>query len=202
MAADGTFHAFSLLVDGTGAAALSCLALSPQCPDHKKASKVTRNRTHGRGLSKRQRYRCAPDSGKVHFFTPPLPREHVNVGQESCATCLDLLNPHQGELAAARRSHWTLRDIVTALTDPSRGASYASVGIELRKRGKQIREHLITAHGGGLALTGTALADTSHSRVAKEGRKAWHLAADLVEQYAPLLFAQTMTEVQERERQL
>lgn len=193
-------HYFSLLVQPDGTA-LSSVSVAPECPEHA-GSKVVRGGSQGKGDTKRQRYRCRPTDGTdEHYFTPPLGREKVDVGHDACATCHDLLTPHQGEMAVARASRWTLRDVVASLNDLSLGASYANVSLDLRRRAREMDEHLSAEHGD-LLLPHTPLEAASSSWTRRQGKTAWHLAADLVEQYSPLLFAHVIDEVKKREAAL
>lgn len=147
---------------------------------------------------KRQRYRCEPVDGKVHYFSPSLTREAVNDGQ-ACSTCDELLSPHRGALTAARHTPWTLPGIVQALNDLSLGSSYAAVSLQLRAQRAAAEEHLATAHGFDITLRGGP-ASKSQSWTREQGQNAWHLAADIVEQYAPLLLTTVSARLIAREQ--
>lgn len=179
---------------------------APTCPDHPD-SKVVRNGTFGASPKavkpnghKRQRYRCEPVDGKVYYFSPALTREAVSDG-DACSTCDELLSPHRGALTAARHTPWTLPGIVQALNDLSLGSSYAAVSLQLRAQRALAEEHLSSAHGVELTLRGgpTSRAD---SWTREQGQSAWHLAADIVEQYAPLLLQTVSTSVIAREQKV
>jgi hypothetical protein len=160
---------------------------------------VTRHGVYGRGTTKRQRYRCVPTDGHApHTFTPPLTREAVEVGVESCATCDELLSPHRGALTGARHTPWTLTLYARALNELSMGASYASVSLMMREYRDRASRHLLEHHGAAPLLTGQATG-VSQSYTAAQGKSAWHLAADLVEQYAPLLWRGVEPRMRERE---
>jgi len=182
----GSKHYFRVLVSADGAV-LTSMEKPPDCREHS-ASKVVRHGKYGKGKTQRQRYRCEPNDGEpVHYFTPPLSREAVSLGS-SCSTCDDLLSPHRGALTAARHTPWTLRGIVQALNDLSLGTSYAAASLALRAQRDEAWDHLRSAHGVEMTMTDTPVASTSESWNTRQGKGAWHLAADLVEQYAPLLF--------------
>lgn len=198
----GDGHYFRILVSDDGSARVS-LTKPPICLEHPK-SKVARNGTKGVGVAKRQSYRCIPTPGAApHYFSPPLSREAVGL-TSSCATCEEILSPHRGTLTAARHTPWSLNGVVQALNNLSRGASYASVSLELRSQRKQTEEHLLVAHGVELIpkenSEASPLQISSWSRM--QGSYAWHLAADLVEQYSPLLFKKVNAEVLARETKL
>lgn len=184
-------HHYFRIQETAAATARATVERAPSCPDHPE-SKVVRNGTFGDSPKavkpngpKRQRYRCEPVDGKVHYFSPSLTREAVNDGQ-ACSTCDELLSPHRGALTAARHTPWTLPGIVQALNDLSLGSSYAAVSLQLRAQRAAAEEHLATAHGFDITLRGGP-ASKSQSWTREQGQNAWHLAADIVEQYAPLL---------------
>lgn len=184
----GDTHSFRVMVtEGTLASPVATPA-PPACPEHP-ASKVVRAGTYGKH-NPRQRYLCRPEDGKPHQFTPPLARETVSPG-DSCTRCDELLSPHHGPLTAARSTTWPLPGIAQALNDLSLGESYANVSLALRAQRDAARDHLKTEHGV-VAFTRrsatTVTSTTSHSR--RQRRNAWRVAADLVEQYSPPMFAE------------
>ena len=131
---------------------LTSLDRQPGCPEHA-VSKVTRQGVYGRGATKRQRYRCVPADGTApHTFTPPLAREAVEGGVESCTTCDELLSPHRGALTGARHTPWTLALYARALNELSMGASYAAVSLMMREYRDRASRHLLEHHGGGALL--------------------------------------------------
>ena len=195
---DGAAHFFQVLAAAAGTQ-LTSLDRPPPCPEHA-SSKVTRQGTYGRGARKRQRYRCVPTDGNApHTFTPPLTREAVEVGADSCATCDELLSPHRGTLTGARHTPWTLALYARALDDLSMGASYASVSLMMREHRDRASRHLLEHHGGGGALLDSRATGSAQSYTAAQGKGAWHLAADLVEQYSPLLWRGVEQRIRERD---
>jgi hypothetical protein len=139
------------------------------------------------------------DGSAPHTFAPPLPREAVEVGVESCATCDELLSPHRGALTGARHTPWTLALYARALSELSMGASYASVSLMMREYRDRASRHLLEHHGGAALLDARATG-VAQSYTAAQGKSAWHLAADLVEQYAPLLWRRVNQQMRERDR--
>lgn len=191
---DGSRHNFQVLVTPSSTA-LTTLHRPPPCPDHV-GSKVIRHGSFGQGAQAKQRYHCTPgDGSKPHTFTPPLTRRTVEVGTEACNTCDELLSPHRGELTGARHTPWNLKTYAKALNDLSIGSSYAAVSLAMREQRGVAAAHLAAEHGIDVTLP----EGSSGSSTSKEGRNAWHLAADLVEQYAPLLFTEAIGPVQQRE---
>ena len=196
---DGSSPFFHVLASAAGTQ-LTSLDRPPGCPEHA-VSKVTRQGVYGRGATKRQRYRCVPADGTApHTFTPPLAREAVEVGVESCTTCDELLSPHRGALTGARHTPWTLALYARALNELSMGASYAAVSLMMREYRDRASRHLLEHHGGGALLDGQATG-AAQSYTAAQGKSAWHLAADLVEQYAPLLWRPVEQQMRDRDRQ-
>lgn len=200
----GDRHYFRIQETAAGTARAT-VERPPACPDHPD-SKVVRNGTFGRSPKakkpngpKRQRYRCEPVEGKVHYFSPALSREAVSPG-ESCSTCDELLSPHRGALTAARHTPWTLPGIVQALNDLSLGSSYATVSLQLRAQHALAVEHLLTAHGFEMTLP-SGPSSKSDSWTRTRGQNAWHLAASLVEQYAPLLLSTVTDSLVAREQE-
>ena len=186
----GQKHSFRVMVGAEGAPVAAVVPPPPDCPEHDDA-RVVRAGTYPSGGSRRQRYQCHPaDGSKPHQFTPPLSREAVAPG-DACVRCDELLSPHHGPITAARHTPWTLTGVTKALNDLSLGESYANVSLALRAQRDAAREHLSEAHGveafGSLAAP-VASSSTSYSR--EDKKNAWRVAADLVEQYAPPLFAE------------
>lgn len=133
-----------------------------------------------------------------------------------------LLSPHRGALTAARHTPWLLKTVASALAELSLGRSYAAVSLEMRAQRRAAEQHLRDAHGLTLgtkpavpvpdpfAVEPTTAVKTvesnERSRATSErreqGQRAWHLAADLVEQYSPLMLTTALKPVLEREGQL
>ncbi len=199
----GTNHQFQVLL-ASSSTKLTSIQEPPACPEHAH-SRVTRNGSFGTGARRRQRYRCVPHDGPeaAHTFTPPLSREVVAVGQDSCATCNEMLSPHSGPETAARHTPWTLTLYARALSELSTGASYASTSLMMREFRDRARRHLHDEHGvdfGEFTISPGATG-TGSSYTASEGKTAWHLAADLVEQYSPLLWRQVEKRMQTHDLQ-
>lgn len=194
---NGSKHQFQVL-EGPDGTLLSSLSQAPPCSDHPE-SHVIRNGGYGQHRRK-QRYLCTPlDGSKTHSFTPPLSRQTVDVGTASCTTCDELLSPHRGTLTGARHTPWPLTVITQALNELSLGESYSSVSLRMRARRDVAVAHLRQAHGLEVTL-GSSVGGSSESVVSKQGRAAWHLAANLVEQYSPLLYAQVRAAMEAREQ--
>lgn len=190
---NGQQHRFQVMADTPAPVAAPPVQPPPPCPEHPDSS-VIRAGTYGARGIRRQRYLCRPADGKPHQFTPPLSREAVARG-EACTRCDELLSPHHGPVTAARHTPWTLAGVAKALNDLSLGASYANVSLALRAQRDAARAHMHEAHGIEFTVTTTLMpttsTTTSYSR--QQRRNSWRIAADLVEQYSPPLFADVET---------
>lgn len=161
----------------------------PPCPEHP-GSKVVRNGTYGVTTEKkRQRYRCAPpDGSKPHAFTPPLPRDHVHEGNESCEHCEELRGVHHGETAAARRHSWSTRVVARGLQRLAEGASYAEVGRWARRVTGSERRRGVSDQVEGEEEVTTASTKRRVSPASRAARNAWHIAADWTEVFGPVVW--------------
>ncbi|GAA1434677.1 hypothetical protein GCM10009641_28660 [Mycobacterium cookii] len=74
----------------------------------------------------------------------------------------------------------------------------------MRRYRDRARRHLLEDHGEELAAIplGPGATGTGSSYIRREAAGAWHLAADLVEQYAPLIWRSVNARMQERDRKL
>lgn len=143
-----------------------------------------RNGTYGLATPKpRQRYRCSPSDGsKSHSFTPPLPRDHVHSGEEHCDHCDELRGIHRGEPAVARRHSWSTRVVARGLEQLAGGATYADVSRwAIRVTGTQ-RSRMSPRRPKDAKPPKKASLRT------KESRNSWHIAADWVEAFSPVIY--------------
>lgn len=221
---NGARHTFVTLLAGAGSVLIPS-AVVPPCPVPEHAAhpdtRVVRAGRQGRHppdetrsktsevkkmpAERRQRYQCHPgDGSKPHRFVLPLAREAVTVGADTCPGCEELLSPHRGGQAVARGNRHSLRAVVQTLNDLSGGASYAQASTDLRARTVAALDHQ-RSHGWLDALderTTLTLGDSATSSVsfaAKRSRNGWRLAADLTEQYSPVLFDHLTDRVKTRE---
>ena len=206
---DGSVHWFQTLLSPDGSVVVSNTP-PPACTEHP-GSKVVRKGTHQRKgtvgpANKRQRYLCTPSDGSPsHRFLPPLPRTVVDVGHDTCAGCEELLSPYRGTQAVARKSRHSLKGVVSCLAELAAGASYAQASTDLRARSanaiehQQVHHHWLDSVDPTTTLALSDMAGPSRSWSAQRGKNGWRLAADLTEQYSPVLFTHLMQRVQARE---
>lgn len=170
---------FSVIVS-TDQTQVPVFTLPPSCVEHP-GSHVIRIGTYGSGAVKKQRYRCTNADGETHTFTPELPREHVQVGEDQCVVCGELRGVHHGERSAARQSSWSAHEVAEILNAVASGVSYGKASRDARARtGRSTRR----PHGQKVRKRGQRV-----SLGQLESRRFWHTAADFVEVYGPVLWA-------------
>jgi hypothetical protein len=136
-----------------------------------------------------------PGVKEFHRFTPPLPRDHVHTGADSCDICEELRGTHRGDQTVSRRQSWSTRLVAESLRDLARGATYAAVSVRARETTGRTRTR--AGAGTGKATGGQA-----------DARNSWHIAADWTEMFSPVLWEhveaqmrdRNATEVAERDR--
>lgn len=184
----GDSHVFSYLLRPSGAPVPSW-SPPPACAEHPKGRVVRDGLYASSTRRKRQRYRCYPDSANkdvFHAFTPPLPREHVCAGEDSCGTCDELRGLHRGEPAVSRRQAFPARLVAEILRDVSRGTTYGEASL----RARAVLDRTVTR-----TTTEPGQASSTGTRVA---RNAWHLAADWTETFGPVLWDHLDAELRQR----
>jgi len=195
----GKPHRFQVLKDDAGFISLP-VGIAPVCVDHKK-SKVVRYGTYGK-WPKRQRYRCTAESGTTHVFAQELPREQVEVASEKCSGCDEFLSVHKGSQASSRHSKWSLDSVVEALREVSLGVSYSQASQNIQDKTSHTITHSI-GHEETWKVTGEIADHETLSWSSERGKNSWRIAADLVEQYGPVLFTAVINPIrirQERQR--
>lgn len=138
-----------------------------KCPRPEHAgSRVKLDGTYGRPGHRRQRYKCAPRSGKPHVFTELLPREES--WHDSCDQCERHVERREGP-KAPRHFQFVARGIAEALQAVGAGATYMRASRVARDRAHRFRFD----------------AETGELRESDHGQ----LVADWVELFAPVVFA-------------
>ena len=109
----------------------------PACPLHP-SSKVWLDGTYGRGVRRRQRFRCLPGGDKrSHVFTEALPRTIAD--DHECWECERPLAAHEGP-PAPRAFEYTVREIAEALIHVGHGMTYSGAAREVRALGVRRRQ--------------------------------------------------------------
>jgi hypothetical protein len=224
--ATGKRHTFSVLVEADPSQLREARwSPPPGCPEHP-GGKVIRSGVYGRATAKpRQLYRCFPDPSDrstFHAFTPALPRDHVHDGEEHCGHCDELRGIHRGETAVARRHSWSSRTVAEGLSRLSAGETYADVSRWARRVSGSTRTRRRDDDGtsGSEQPNGEATdddvdpffapdeeaEDTGPTGAAAkkkptvttvEARNWWHIAADWVEAFGPVVFGPVETRLRE-----
>lgn len=171
----GDAHTFTVVL-AEDAAQVVQWSPPPACPRHLDGH-VVRNGKYGtRSDRPRQRYLCTPTDGtKPHSFTPALPRDHVHVGAEQCAECDELRGVHRGDIAVARRHTWSARIVARGLAKLAAGGSYS-----------QVSQWALRAAGSGRRSRDGQ--GTPWSAEQSASKNSWHVAADWVEVFGPVVF--------------
>ncbi|QYG94490.1 3'-5' exonuclease [Iamia sp. SCSIO 61187] len=190
----GAPHRFTVTVVADQAVLAARWTPPPACPAHP-GSKVVRAGTYATSTAKRrQRYRCTPADGtKFHVFTPVLPRDHVHEGAEQCEACEEVRGVHRGDTAVARRHTWSTRVVVRGLELMAGGMSYAETGRWAHRVTGTSRTQTSSSAGpepeedpfAPIAPTPTP---RKTSAAAKAARNAWHIGADWVEAFSPVIY--------------
>jgi hypothetical protein len=180
---------------------------APACLAHPDG-RVTRAGGYGRGVARRQRYRCDHACGAAcrqgcsghHTFTPFLPRGHVHVG-DTCAECLELRGFHRGERAAARRHWFPARVVARALAEMSLKASYADAGrlaldaIHVRI---DVPRRKPSANPRRPRRRWSQRKARTRSAASRAAGRFWQIGAGFVEAFAPVVWQATEERLRER----
>lgn len=167
----------------------------PACPRHLDAS-VKRNGMYGPDERRRQIYRCRPaDGDPAHNFTPVLPRAHVDADSKPCSECSEQRGLHHGETAAARRHRWSTKIV-------ARGLERLSLGMPYGKVSRKALEE-IDAPIGAARRQSPKTTDVSAKKISPRSREShlvWHIAADWVESFAPVIWEPIEADLRETAR--
>ncbi len=188
----GDRHTFSVPIDPAGQL-MPLPDPPPVCPEHP-ASAVIRWGTYGKWTpNPRQRYRCRPDRDEpAHTFTTTLAREHVHVGQDQCDVCDEFRGLHHGETAAANGHTWSTPHVAQALEMLSLGQSYAETSrFLLRASGtEEVRQRTVERE--------QELDEDERNDPSRLRRNSWHIAADMVEVFGPVVVEPLEVRLRER----
>lgn len=190
---------FSVVVSVAGNDPVPTWSPPPPCPQHP-AGRVVRAGTYRRPpLPPRQRYRCYPtpsDTGTFHVFTPPLPRQHVHVGEEPCEVCDEVRGLHHGETSAARGHTWSARLVAEGLSRLADGKPYGQTSrwarkqigapVEAGRRRKPDNNPKKKPVAKTKRRKGAKAKKVYES--SKRAHNVWHIAADWCEVFAPVVW--------------
>lgn len=180
-------HIFTTNVDGSPSPRelLDRAVPMPQCADPDHADwRLDTNGTYDTLAGPRQRYRCtSPDDPKVrHTFTAPLPRSVVE--DDTCCDDCQVPTPrHAGAEAATRRLNYPPSVICDVLIDLAEGRSYTHASMRALERMNRPTGRSRSVNGNTVASLNAA-GSVSPDR---ELKAHWHISADLLERFAPLV---------------
>lgn len=157
----------------------------PRCEDpaHERW-RLDTNGTYMTLAGPRQRYRCtSPDDPKVrHTFTAPLPRSVVE--DDTCCDDCQVPTPrHAGAEAATRRLNYPPSVICDVLNDLAEGRSYTHTSMRALERVGRPTGRSRSVGGN----TVTALNAAGSVSPDRELKAHWHISADILERFAPLV---------------
>lgn len=191
----GTPHRFRLLVDDMGVTPPP-IDRAPTCPEHPN-SRVVRNGTYIK-VAPRQKYKCQPIKEPAHYFALDLPRAHVDTASVRCSGCEEFLSVHKGNQAVSRHSMWAMKWVVEALKETSLGVSYSKVSQNVWDKRDRALTHA-KVHEESEEVKSSPVKTESISWSSAQGKNSWRIAADLVEQYGPVLHEYVTNTIHARE---
>ncbi|MEI6623854.1 MAG: hypothetical protein WCP28_18325 [Actinomycetes bacterium] len=194
-------HIFAVLVESKAVPRklIDDAVLPPPCPlpEHASTTSVIRHGVYTTATGRRQRYTCANlSTGEMHTFSDVLPR--AQVGDDTCCDECGVPTPvNAGAEAAARRNSFPISVVHMVLKDLSEGCSYTTASLRaleaVKRPAGRVRER------GGQA---PAVRDTL-GRVGprRDGRAHWHIAADILETFAPIIVDSAFATIDAEEKQ-
>jgi hypothetical protein len=168
----------------------------PECPVQGHAGRlVSPYGTYDTLAGARQRYQCVdlktPDS--KHTFAAVLPRSAVE-NDTCCQDCKVLTPKNAGLEAVSRRTSYSVAEICSVLRDLSQGMPYTDASM----RALELMDRPTGRSRRVGQRTVKELNDAGLVGTVREQRAHWHIAADILERYGPVVteaaFAQVQTE--------
>lgn len=193
-------HFFTTLdADDIAARALLDRAVpKPECPNPDHAGRTVRtNGTYETGDGLRQRYRCMDlddPEGTRHTFSAPLPRSLV--GADTCCEDCKVPTPrHAGTEASTRRLNYPASAIYATLNDLASGQSYAHASMQaLERMGRSTGRSRKVGDKEVKELNEKGLVSPQ-----REMKAHWHIAADILERFGPLVTEGTFERIRAEE---
>lgn len=195
VAGEFTAHVFTVLVKPTklNKKLLDAVVPLPDCPysEHNGVTKVYRRGTYTTRNGKKQRYWCHnPATGTSHTFSAVLPRSLV-ADETCCADCGVPTPLNAGTEASARRNTYPVSVIFTTLRDLSQGESYTSSSLKALEALSQP-----TGRTRSIAnVTPDVLNALNPVGPERDGRAHWHISADILEMFAPIVTQAAFTKI-------
>lgn len=172
----------------------------PECPNGRHVKwTVQAHGTYETLAGRRQRYRCynPKKPGTWHTFTPPLPRSAVD-DDTCCEDCRVLTPRHAGTEASTRRLNYPASVVYTVLRELSEGRAYTHASMRAleamgRDTGRSRRVRGVSAD----ALNKAGLVSPD-----RELKAHWHIAADILERFAPIITEPVFEAIAAEQRQM
>ena len=140
------------------------------------------------------------DGSAPHRFTPPLPRNHVHERDVPCSVCGERRGVHRGETAVARQHRWSARIVAEGLAQLADGTPYGETGhwalraahlsIHDQRRASPPPKPDPDSRNGQKKKRVSAASKASH--------RVWHIGADWVEAFAPVIWEPVETRLRAR----
>lgn len=146
--------------------------------------RIDTNGTYDTAAGPRQRYRCSNPEGPTerHTFTAPLPRSAVE--DDTCCDDCQVPTPrHAGAEASTRRLNYPASVVYSVLHDLSEGRAYTHASIRALERMKRPTGRSRKVGGKEVA----ALNAAGMVSPDREQKAHWHIAADILERFGPLI---------------
>lgn len=164
---------------------LDRVVLMPTCElDGHEGWRIDTNGTYETAAGPRQRYRCSnPDDPKDrHTFTAPLPRSAVE--DDTCCDDCQVPTPrHAGTEASTRRLNYPASVVYSVLHDLSEGRAYSHASMRALERMKR-------PTGRSRTVAGKTVKELNAAGMVspdREQKAHWHIAADILERFGPLI---------------
>lgn len=163
---------------------------APPCPylGHEGRS-VWPNGTYTTLAGARQRYQCMDPSaiGARHTFSAVLPRSAVE--EDTCCDDCRVLTPkNAGAEAPSRRMNYPAATIYSVLNDLANGTAYTHASMRALKQMKRPTGRSRSAKDAdGNRATAQELNEAGLYSPDRELKAHWHIAADVLERFAPVV---------------
>ncbi len=196
-------HVFDVLVEPANKteALLNEAIPPPKCPLHKDANSVivVRRGVYQTAGGERQRYECRSiATGAKHTFSAVLPRAQVT-GGVCCDECKIPTPANAGKEVAARKVTYPASVVHLVLKDLSEGRSYTATSLRAlevtnRPTGRT-RKSASKAVATPTPTSASKKKRKSPTGPVRDGRAHWHISADILEAFGPLIAEQSFATI-------
>lgn len=163
---------------------------NPPCPypGHEKRS-VSPSGRYETAAGERQRYQCRDPEGveRRHTFSAVLPRDAVE-DDTHCEDCKVLTPSNAGAEAPTRRTNYPADVIYSVLRDLASGLAYTHASMRaLRLMKRPTGRSRSVRDASGARIEVDELNDAGQFSPDREQKAHWHIAADILERYGPIV---------------